>query len=112
MRVLAVVAHPDDEVLGCGGALAKHAAQGDDVRIMILADGETSRRGAANASVSKREAAARTAATTLGAKQVSFHRLRDNRLDARPRLELIKIVEEQLQEIAPYTIYTHHAGDV
>ena len=42
-RVLAVVAHPDDEVLGCGGALALHAARGDDVSIVILADGESSR---------------------------------------------------------------------
>ena len=42
-RVAAIVAHPDDEMLGCGGALARHAAHGDEVSIIILADGETSR---------------------------------------------------------------------
>jgi LmbE family N-acetylglucosaminyl deacetylase len=111
--VLAILAHPDDEVLGCGGTLAKHAAQGDDVSIVILADGETSREGNVTASrVITREAAARAAASILAAKRVLFHGLPDNRLDARPRLELVKITERHIQEIAPDTVYTHHAGDL
>ena len=42
-KVLVVVAHPDDEVLGCGGTIAKHINNGDSVSVLILADGETSR---------------------------------------------------------------------
>ena len=38
-----VAAHPDDEVLGCGGTIAKHADQGDEVNILIAAEGATSR---------------------------------------------------------------------
>jgi LmbE family N-acetylglucosaminyl deacetylase len=110
-RIAAIVAHPDDEVLGCGGALARHAAQGDEVSIVILADGETSR-GAGGAGVSRREAAARAAASILGAKQVLLHGLPDNRRDAQPRLDLVRIVEKHIQEIVPDTVYTHHAGDV
>jgi LmbE family N-acetylglucosaminyl deacetylase len=112
-RIAAIVAHPDDEVLGCGGALARHAAHGDEVSIVILADGETSREGGSSAaSVAKREMAAHAAASILGAKQVLLHGLSDNRLDAQPRLELVKIVEKHIQEIAPDVVYTHHVGDV
>ena len=39
-EVLAVAPHADDEVLGCGGALALHAARGDSVRVLILTAGE------------------------------------------------------------------------
>lgn len=42
-RVLVIAAHPDDEVLGCGGAIAKHTQQGDIVHVLILAEGATSR---------------------------------------------------------------------
>ncbi len=111
-RILAVVAHPDDEVLGCGGALAWHAARGDEVSIVILADGESSRATGADTRVSQRESAAREAASILGAGRVVLHGLPDNQLDARPRLELAKLVAAHIAELRPDTVYTHHCGDV
>ena len=42
-RVLVVAAHPDDEVLGCGGTIARHADVGDQVQVLIVAEGATSR---------------------------------------------------------------------
>ncbi|MBM3491854.1 MAG: hypothetical protein FJX68_15715, partial [Alphaproteobacteria bacterium] len=41
--VLVVAAHPDDEVLGCGGTVAGHAAAGRKVHVLILAEGATAR---------------------------------------------------------------------
>ena len=41
--VLVVAAHPDDEVLGCGGTIARHAEAGDQVQVLIVAEGATSR---------------------------------------------------------------------
>ena len=42
-QVLVVAAHPDDEVLGCGGTIARHCADGDTVSVLILAQGVVSR---------------------------------------------------------------------
>ena len=42
-KVLVVAAHPDDEVLGCGGTIARHADSGDQVQVLIVAEGSTSR---------------------------------------------------------------------
>jgi len=110
--VLAVVAHPDDEVLGCGGALVLHAARGDEVSIVILADGETSRAETTANRVPAREDAARQAGVVLGATRVLLHGLPDNRLDTRPRLEIAKLIEGHIAALVPDVVYTHHFGDV
>lgn len=39
-RILVIAAHPDDEILGVGGTVARHGSQGDQVLIAIAADGE------------------------------------------------------------------------
>jgi N-acetylglucosamine malate deacetylase 1 len=39
-RVLLIAPHPDDEILGCGGSIAKLAAAGHEVRIAYLTSGE------------------------------------------------------------------------
>lgn len=115
-RILAVVAHPDDEVLGCGGVLCLHARRGDEVHVRVVADGESSRPGGANESqlsrIEVRERSARTAAGVLGVASIAFMRLPDNRLDSVSRLELTMLVEQSLVEIQPQTVYTHHCGDL
>ncbi len=111
-RVLAVVAHPDDEVLGCGGALALHAARGDDVSIVILADGESSRAGAEDKNIANRETAARQAASILGAAHIFFHGLPDNQLDTQSRIEIVRMIEARVAKSSPDVVYTHHSGDV
>jgi LmbE family N-acetylglucosaminyl deacetylase len=111
-RVAVIVAHPDDEVLGCGGTIRRHTLAGDEVWTIILADGETSRDGAGEKAVADREAAMRAAAEVLGVQHYATHRLPDNRLDTVPLLDLIKLVERHIGDIAPAAVYTHHAGDL
>ena len=112
-RVVVFAAHGDDEVLGCGGTIRRHALDGDEVSIVIFADGETSRSGRkSKAAVAKREAAARKAANILGAGNVFIHQLPDNRLDTVPLLDLAKLAEKYIGEQRPHTVYTHHAGDL
>jgi LmbE family N-acetylglucosaminyl deacetylase len=112
-RVAVFAAHGDDEVLGCGGTIRRHAMDGDEVSIVIFADGETSRGGRnSKAAVAKREAAAREAANILGVGNVFIHQLPDNRLDTMPLLDLAKLAEKYIEEQRPHTVYTHHAGDL
>ncbi len=112
-RVMAVVAHADDEVLGCGGTLRRHVLAGDEVWTVILADGESSRDGvSSDTAIARRETAARDAAAVLGVQNVSLHRFPDNRLDTCALLDIVKVVEEHIARVAPDTVYTHHSGDV
>ena len=116
MRVLVVAAHPDDEVLGCGGTIAKLSNEGHDIHIMILGEGSTSRsqdRGQADMTlVEALRENSHQAAKTLGAKEVCLRDLPDNRFDAVPLLEIVKIVEEAVEKLNPEIIYTHHGGDL
>jgi LmbE family N-acetylglucosaminyl deacetylase len=116
MKVLVVAAHPDDEVLGCGGTVAGLAQEGHDVYITILGEGITSRyqhqEQAAPPLVEALHAHSQQAAKTLGAREVIIHNLPDNRFDTVPLLDIIKIVEEAVAHLAPEIIYTHHGGDL
>lgn len=115
--ILTVGAHPDDEVLGCGGTLARLASEGCEIHLLVLADGETSRGGAAvppidPARVAQRVEAARTAARILGCASVKLLSLPDNRMDSVDLLEVVRHVEESVNLHKPTTVITHHAGDV
>lgn len=115
--ILVVAAHPDDEVLGCGATMARHAARGDSVHVLILAEGVTSRsakrdRKTARAQLSALARCAEQANSILGASSVSLERFPDNRLDSVDRLDLIKVVEDHVARIAPASVYTHNATDL
>ena len=114
MTVLVVAAHPDDEALGCGGTIARHAAAGDDVVVVFIADGVTSRAPDEDRSAElvRRQEAARAAAAILGVRDVRFGDLPDNRLDTVPLLSVAQAVEAVVREVGPTTIYTHFAHDL
>src|SRR5215467_13310728 len=115
-RVLVIVAHPDDEVLGCGGTVARMAREGHLVHIAIMAEGITSRhtqRDQADArQLSRLHEQAHAAAAKMGAQDVELFKLPDNRLDTVPLLDLVKLIEGLVQKLSPQIIYTHHPGDL
>lgn len=111
-KVAAIFAHPDDEILACAGVLAQHALAGDDVSILILATGLTSRGQATNAELRSLESDARAAAKELNISKVSFGGLPDNAMDSLPLLEVVQKVEAFLKDHPAETIYTHHMGDM
>jgi LmbE family N-acetylglucosaminyl deacetylase len=116
-RVLVIAAHPDDEVLGCGGTIARHAEAGDQVQVLIVAEGATSRlqqrdRGQLSDELSALSQAARKAVAILGAAGVELLDCPDNRLDSLDRLDLIKLIEARMERHQPQVVYVHHAGDV
>ena len=116
-QILVVAAHPDDEVLGCGGTIARHADSGDEVQVLIVAEGSTSRqqerdRAQVLDELSALANAAQAAGSILGAAGVELLNLPDNRLDSLDRLDLIKRIEERFDHHQPECVYVHHAGDV
>lgn len=117
MNVLIIAAHPDDEVLGCGATIAKHAKMGDEVNVVILAEGATSRdekrnRKHRSKDISELSQAADEAKKILGIRSLTLHDFPDNRMDSVDRLDVIKVVERHLDKHQPTIIYTHHAGDL
>ena len=116
-KVLVVAAHPDDEVLGCGGTIARHVDAGDQVQVLIVAEGATSRlqkrdRLQADEELSNLAQSAQRAGSILGAAGVELLDLPDNRLDSLDRLDLIKRIEQRIDQHQPQVVYVHHAGDV
>lgn len=116
MKVLVIAAHPDDEVLGCGGTAARMVQEGSEVYIAIMGEGITSRHqqreGADAGELSLLHMHAEAAARTIGAKDVLLQKLPDNRLDSVPLLEVVKRVESLIERFQPQVIYTHHPGDL
>lgn len=116
MNILVVAAHPDDEVLGCGGTIARLSKEGNDVYIAILGEGITSRferREFADKDLIKfLHSRAKKVKDLLECKGLFLYDLPDNRFDTIPLLDVIKIIEQLIQKLQPKIIYTHHAGDL
>lgn len=112
MKILVIAAHPDDEVLGCGGAISKHTSNGDSVDILFVSDGVNARNSNNPYEVEKRKKAALSAASILGTNQPIFFDYPDNQLDTVPLLHVIQKIESVISELQPDTIYTHHSGDL
>lgn len=116
-KVAIIAAHPDDEILGCGGTIAKHVKAGDEVHILILAEGITSRdkkRDPENRTeeLSKLKKTAQDANKVLGVTSLEICDFPDNRMDSVDRLDVIKVVEEFIIKERPEIIYTHHSSDI
>jgi LmbE family N-acetylglucosaminyl deacetylase len=116
MRILVLAAHPDDEVLGCGGTIARLSQEGNELYIAILGEGITSRYKSRNDVDSEllKELRLQTndVASYLGAKELFIHDLPDNRFDTIPLLEVIKIIEGLICNLGPQILFTHHCGDL
>ena len=103
-QILVAAAHPDDEVLGCGGTIARLVYEGADVHVVFFTDGVGARLDSVglseNAEVTMRRYAAEEAVKVLGAKTVVFGDFPDNRMDS---VDLLNIVQ---------MVLTHHIGDL
>lgn len=116
MSTLVIAAHPDDEVLGCGGTAARLADEGEEVFFAILGEGITSRfqqrEQADPTQIQALQDRSRVAAELLGAKDLFTFDLPDNRFDSRPLIEVVKIIEVLVSQLKPHSVYTQHGGDL
>ncbi len=117
---LIIAAHPDDELLGCGGLISKKIKNKENIRILFLAEGVTSRynKDLINskeilAKSKRRNKNAINALTNLGVKknQIFLSEQPCCRLDGINQLEIVKIIEEHINNFRPNEIYTHWHSD-
>ena len=95
--------------------MARHADQGDEVRILILAEGSTSRATVHDASdpmIGRLREAAAAAAGIVGAQPPRFGGFPDQRLDSVDVLDVTKAIEDEIAVAAPSVVYTHHGNDL
>lgn len=116
-KILVIAAHPDDEILGCGGTMARHSAEGDEVHVLLLAEGVTSRDERAQLKRREKEnearrRAAHRAGKILGVRSLTLHEFPDNRMDSVHLLDVVKKIEAVKKDLKPEIVYTHHSSDV
>ena len=115
MSILVLAAHPDDEVLGCGGTIV-HLAKSQSVHIAIFGEGVTSRYGqrehADPEELQQLRQTAENVGAFLGAKSVRCFGLPDNRFDTVALLDIVKFIEGLIDELQPHTVFTQHGGDL
>lgn len=116
MSDLVIVAHPDDEVLCCGGTIARRALEGHDVYVAILGEGMTSRfenwDNTDTELLKNLRSQTRRSMELLGVKEFFQYEFPDNSFDSIPLLKVTKVVEELIKRFRPERIYTHHIGDL
>jgi len=116
-RILVVSAHPDDEILGCGGTVAKSVKRGCEAYTLILGEGPFSRYKKADIKKKEKEAKElrkdiRAANKIIGAKDIFLHGFPDNRFDTIALLDIVKAIEDVKADIKPDVIYTHYHSDL
>ena len=110
MRVLVIAPHPDDEVLGCGGVMARHAAAGDEVHVVVATRGIEEKFPREGLELIRRELA--EAHRLLGVSSVKYLEFPAPCLDTVPRYKLADALSQVLKELQPSLVYLPHHGDI
>jgi LmbE family N-acetylglucosaminyl deacetylase len=116
-KILIIAAHPDDEILGCGGTAARLAKEGNEVFTAILGEGITSRddsrdREKRDAEIAELKKQVHEANQLIGVKEVFTFDLPDNRFDSVALLDVVKVVEKVKEKIKPDIVFTHYEKDL
>jgi LmbE family N-acetylglucosaminyl deacetylase len=116
-RILVAAAHPDDEVLGCGGTAARWVKEGNEVYTLILGEGITSRdetrqREKREAEITELKKQIHQANAVIRVKEVFTYDFPDNRFDSVPLLDIVKVIETIKNKIKPGIVFTHYPQDL
>ena len=116
-KILIAAAHPDDEILGCGGTISRLVNEGHKVYTLILGEGITSRderrdRKKREEEIKELKKQINKANKIIGVKKVFTFDFPDNRFDSIPLLTIIKKVEKIKNQIKPDIIFTHFNNDL
>lgn len=117
-KILVIVVHPDDELLGCGATIHKLInEQKCLIRAVILGEGITSRSDNRDVEkwkdkLRKHRSNIQTAASNIGYESVGIYDFPDNRFDTVALLDIVKVVEKEKEAFQPELVFTHHGGDL
>jgi LmbE family N-acetylglucosaminyl deacetylase len=117
-KIMIVVAHPDDELLGLGATMNRLIKEENiNTHVVILGEGITSRSDSRDPEKWKKELLVhrkniKQAQESIGYHNVSIHDFPDNRFDTVALLDIIKVIETEKSNFQPDVIFTHHGGDV
>jgi len=115
-KLLVIAAHPDDELLGCGGSIAKYLDDGVLVKVLILGEGSTCRYDDPSSkeavlAIKRRNLWATEALQVIGVNDFEFYDLPCGRFDQTPIIVINKIIESVIKKFRPDTVLTHSEGD-
>jgi len=111
MKILILIAHSDDETIGCGGSILKHVENNDQVFAACFTDGVSSRnKNKKNIDTRKKQSI--KASKILGFNWVDQFNFEDNALDKGPIIKIIKKIENIKKKLRPDIIYTHSKYDL
>ena len=116
-KVLILAAHPDDDILGCGGFISKNINK-SKIKIVFIGEGSSCRfhdiknKKRIDIEIKKRNNYAIKALNYLKVKKYKFYNLPCGRLDTVPILDIAKIIEKEIETFKPDTVLTHSDKDV
>jgi LmbE family N-acetylglucosaminyl deacetylase len=110
LKALIVATHPDDEVLGCGGVMARYAAAGAHVEVLVITRGIPEIFPESEIESTREEL--RRAHHLLGVRGVEFLDFPAPKLDSVPKHQLADKIHLVIRRFAPHTVYVPHPGDL
>ncbi|WNS74812.1 PIG-L deacetylase family protein [Bacillus sp. DTU_2020_1000418_1_SI_GHA_SEK_038] len=112
MRVLVIAAHPDDEILGLGGTIAKHTSQGDEVHILMVTEGSSTQYKDRPEMIKQKKKEMSKVKDILNIGNIHFVNFPDMRLDTLAHIEVNNPITKAIHKLQPEVVYTHFYGDV
>ena len=114
-KILVIAAHPDDEVMGLGGTIARFSDEGVECHLLIVTDGSSAQYRASDHLqdiIDAKKEETKNCANVLGFKSIHYGELPDMRLDKTLHIQINQVIEKVIDEVRPDTVFTHFWGDV
>ena len=110
MNILAVVAHPDDELLGCGATLRRLADKGNSVFTVVLCSTADARH--ARPSLGRLYEIAGESERIVGITDLLKYEFKNIQFNTVPHLDMVRAIETAIEKFRPSWVFTHHVGDL
>lgn len=110
MKILVIATHPDDEVLGCGGMIARRAAEGDEVHVLVVTRGTEDLYAKSEIEATRKEL--KKAHAVLGVSGVTFLDFPAPKLDSIPGHQIVDAIAKVLSSMRPDVVFLPHHGDI